>query len=364
MDLALLLSNSNAARLHAEQQYASLKSDPAGLLRFLFSVVAHAVTPEQQQSGASATAMTLACVLLRGMAIRERQLFASLSAEEFAHCRALLLGALSSMWVPVHVRLMLCNTTAAVAGLDSNWPELIYYIQTQLTGPNSPDSRVCLFLLEKLAEHVGRLLVSNLEPVLQWIDRFLGEAVALDGATRSAAALALFSLLYEIPTSLADSVAVPLEHGLSVIRLNIETGEDTLASDLLTAVLKLSEERPWAFRGVWRQLLDLTVLLCQAPADSDKVDSDMKVSALQIATNMLTNSQSAALCSTPETRAAFLNIAMSFTASVEEEYDSNFFFRRNEDDGAMGDVLDEDLGMDMLSPTGAECLHAMACSFD
>lgn len=368
MDLARLLTNDNALRAAAEVELASLKgSMPNTLLKYLFNEIA--TSSQQQDMKERVAAMTMSLILLRGMAIREKSLFESLSRDEFIQCRFLLLGAVSNEFMYPHLRRTLCNTIAAIAGIDPNWPELMQFIQTQLSSPSysQPAIQMVLFLLEKLAEHVGPLLIANLDHILQWIASSLQDSSALNGAqnnlkTRTAAALALFSLSYEVPAAVAERTTSYLGHAIDVMELTIQAGESELTQDIFIALSLLVEQRPQVFQGTWQKLLEILARVCNSPAGDEKVDDDMKMSALQIATSMLLNPLSSPYCSHPETRTVFLNIAMTFIASIEDHTDAGFFLRADTEDG-FGDSQDEDSCQDQLSAYGAQCLDSMSKGF-
>lgn len=127
---------------------------PNSLLQFLFQATLASRARMHQyphESGDAVAAMTMGCVLLRGMAIRERRIFSSLTADEFLLCRSQLLEALRDEGIPTPVRRTLCNTIAAISGIHFDWPELIGYIQEKLSASASATSvnsvRLCFFLL-------------------------------------------------------------------------------------------------------------------------------------------------------------------------------------------------------------------------
>lgn len=368
--LQSLLSNDNGTRSAAEAELERLKlAHPENLLKHLF-----------ESLGGSPGAVAMSSVLLRGMAIRNKAVFASLSTDDFAACRAKLLEAFAAEADPsnVHIRRIMGNAMAAVAGLDSQWPELLAHVHQQLSAADtSPRSlQLCLFLLEKLAEHIGPLLAANFDQVINLITSCLLEnsphrAAPTDLRTRTAAALTLLSFLHEVPAealastdACAEKVASCMSMAIAVLGTTLQQGgvDSDGARELFAALELLGEKRPQAFVHVWRQLLDLLATICNMPADSEHVDDDAKASALRLATCLLTNSATAELCSHADTRTAFLNFAMNFVADVEDE--GMDFFLRPDDEECFGDSPSDESDSSQLPLAGAQCLSEMAACFD
>lgn len=371
--LGRLLSNDNQARSAAEAEFERLKvAEPNGLLKFLF----HGLMGADTTSVAALPSVAMRCVLLRGMAIRDKTLFASLSPEEFSACRAQLLSAFVADSENTHIRRIMANAMAAVAGVESNWPELMTHLHMQLSSADtSPKSlQVCLFLLNKLAEHIGPLLVANFDQVMYLITASLLETSSIKAAptdiyTRAAAALSLCSFLHELPAAAlsapasAEKVASSLLTAISVLGAAVQAGESDLGSDLLAALDLLAQQRPRVFGHAWQQLFEMLAAICTVPAESDQVDEEIKASALRLATCLLTSPVASEFCSHAESRSTFLRIAMNFVTIIDDEEGQEFFHKSDDEDG-FGDAPGDESDTAQLSTAAAQCLSDMAASFD
>ena len=100
-----------------------------------------------------------------------------------------------------HLQRKIANTVATHAKL-SPWPALMQGVVQLSSSGNTKHNELCLFLLDRLAENIGSLLVSNLDTVMNIILPFLKEHNTLQ--TRSYAAQALSSLLFGILSLLSS----------------------------------------------------------------------------------------------------------------------------------------------------------------
>ena len=222
-----------------------------------------------------------------------------------------------------HLQRTIANTVATHAKLSS-WPALMEGVLQLASSANVKHHELCLFLIDKLAENVGPLLVANLEVIMKTIQPFLAESNGLQ--VRGLAAQALCSMLYELtestPALCQSLVPVP-----SIISQAAREGEDVLLQDVLSSVSRLTKQRPALFKKSWLSFFQTIQYLCD-----NKVEGGCQVIALTIMVKMIISGRSS-FCSTKATRKECLHLIMRLLTAVDEDDNSISSPTRPESEG-------------------------------
>ena len=211
-----------------------------------------------------------------------------------------------------HLQRTIANTVATHAKLSS-WPALMEGVLQLASSTNTKHHELCLFLIDKLAENVGPLLVANLEVIMKTIQPFLGESNTLQ--VRGLAAQALCSMLYELPEVTPDlcQSLVPVP---SIISQAATEDEDGLLQDVLASVSRLSIQTPALFKKSWLSFFQAIQYICD-----NKVEGGCQVIALTIMIKLISDGRST-FSSTKETRKECLHLIMRLLTAVEEDDNS------------------------------------------
>ena len=216
-----------------------------------------------------------------------------------------------------HVQRKIANTVATHAKLTS-WPALMQGIIELSSSTNYKHHDLALFLLDKLAENIGTVLLSNIDLVFNIIIPFLSETNNLQ--TRILGAQAFCSVLHEIP--LGNTI---LHNALQllppIIISAINNSDDLLLQDLLSSICRLVKEKTEFFVLSWESLFSCIQTLCE----SADLDNGTQVIGLEIIVILLTNKKSS-FCSTIKSRKDCLHLCMKLMIVVDED-DVSIFSR-------------------------------------
>jgi len=386
--LAGFVSADNSVRNEAEKHFEGLKKlQPQDVLLSLVHLLAHSASYEyllDENMGREAMS-SLSAVLIRGITVRERALWATLTTSDLAECRTQMLQSLLTETVP-HVRRKIANAVASHAKL-SPWPELLAVVQ-QLAEAGVPEKsrQLSMFLLDQLAEHIGDYLIGHMQTLWSVIAPVLagesGEALA----SAAAAACSLCSLLTEThahahahtqstSTSGDSSSSSSSSHNTSLwgsglarsaelARVLACSGQfEDSAQELLIALLRLAEAHALAFSTCF----DVAAQSLLALATSVDARDNMRSLALQTITELLTNESSRALAS-QSMRHSALNAAMNACTNIDasEEGTAEFLAEAESSCSGGGGSFGEsgDDGNSELSAAAGTCLSTMCHSFD
>jgi hypothetical protein len=350
--LYAILGNDNASRTAAEMQLNEFKEvQPSNVLLQLSAVLTSSLNEAYR---------SLSAILLRGIVLREPQLWSTLTTEQYYHIRNQLLESLIKEEIG-HVQRKIADTVAAHAIL-SEWNELMQGVVQLSISQNKKHHELCLFLLDKLAEYVGSYLILHIDAISGIIIPFLSDN---DIQIQAYAVQALCSLLHEISsdnTSTNPNTSI-LYHSLQqipniVIKI-IEKQEDLILYDMLKAVCRLSKERSELFSQSCEQLFSSLQSLCM----HDDMDGSTKIIGLEIYIDLLASRKSA-IYSTPKNRMECLQLCMRLMTTVDEDDDAISLPTRPEsEDNGFGDV-DGDGQDGNISDYAAVCLDTLSKSFD
>ena len=216
-----------------------------------------------------------------------------------------------------HVQRKIANTVATHAKLTS-WPALMQGIIELSSSTNYKHHDLALFLLDKLAENIGTVLLNNIDLVFNIIIPFLSESNNLQ--TRILGAQAFCSVLHEIP--LGNTI---LHNALQllppIIISAINNSDDLLLQDLLSSICRLVKEKTEFFVLSWESLFSCIQTLCE----SADLDNGTQVIGLEIIVILLTNKKSS-FCSTIKSRKDCLHLCMKLMIVVDED-DVSIFSR-------------------------------------
>ena len=216
-----------------------------------------------------------------------------------------------------HVQRKIANTVATHAKLTS-WPALMQGIIELSSSTNYKHHDLALFLLDKLAENIGTVLLNNIDLVFNIIIPFLSETNNLQ--TRILGAQAFCSVLHEIP--LGNTI---LHNALQllppIIISAINNSDDLLLQDLLSSICRLVKEKTEFFILSWESLFSCIQTLCE----SADLDNGTQVIGLEIIVILLTNKKSS-FCSTIKSRKDCLHLCMKLMIVVDED-DVSIFSR-------------------------------------
>lgn len=197
-------------------------------------------------------------------------------------------------------------------------------------------NELCLYLLDKLAEHVGSYLVANLTVVGNIILPFLqgNNGVKI----RTYAVQAVCSILHELPenatknyensssnnNSTANSnssgdnginnamtkvLVNSLQHISDIINNSINSNEGTndeaYVHDMLVCINRLSKNKNEFFVLSWEGFFQSIIALC----NSSEVEINSKILALEIWINLLTGDNSSSYCSNENSRKECLMVS-------------------------------------------------------
>jgi len=388
--LAGFVSIDNSIRNECERSFGSLKEQqPRAVLLALVHLLAHSANYEQlldANMGREAIS-SLSAVLLRGITVRERALWASLATSDVVDCRDVMLRSLLSEPVP-HVRRKIANTVAAHAKL-SPWPELLAVVQ-QLAQPAAQETSrlLSMFLLDQLAEQIGDYLVGHMGTLWAIIAPVLagesGEALV----SAAAAGCSLCSMLTEVrahaaSTSTSSSTSQTAAYDMALwgsglarsaelARVLACTGQyEESAQQLLIALLRLAEVHVAAFSArtsnshsnsyfepVVHSLL--AIVACVNAADN------MRSLALQTITELVTSESNIALVS-QAMRHSVLSAAMNACTHITDASDegtADFLAEAESSHSSGGIGYSGGSGESDLSSAAGTSLSAMCCAFD
>ena len=183
------LSNENSLRIEAEREFTKRKeTTPRDVIMGLAEIT----------SNPHADIRCLSIVLLRGITVRDQQMWAQVPESEIKQIRDFFLQRLQHEPLQ-YVRRKLIDCIAAIARLG-DWPDLFSLI-VQLIDGAAEHILTSLELVEKLGEYVGENLVAHTEGLLSIIRPcLLSENINV----RIHAARALMSLAFDLKEVLAD----------------------------------------------------------------------------------------------------------------------------------------------------------------
>jgi hypothetical protein len=211
-----------------------------------------------------------------------------------------------------HLQRTIANTVATHAKLSA-WPALMQGILQLSSSANIKHHELCLFLIDKLAENVGPLLVSNLQVIMNVILPFLDEKNGLQ--VRGLAAQALCSMLFEV-TEVTPALCKALVPVPSIIMQAVKEGEDIILQDVLSSVSRLSKQKPAFFEEAWLPLFQAIQHICD-----NIVEGGCQVMALTIMVKLIDH-ESSDFCSTETTRKECLHLIMRLLTAVDEDDNS------------------------------------------
>ena len=390
--LLCFVSPDNALRGQAEQMYAALKaanpreilvglvtllSDPAYYLHLLPANVLG-------REGLCA----LVAVLLRGIALREENLWSAMGAADMEECRRLLLLTLQNE-PSRHIRRKISDAVAALSKL-SPWPQLLTVVQQLGTATDSRDQQLSMYLLDKLAEHIGESLLGDgsreavwalISPIINNDGVLAGDRDSLVSAGAAAEALcSLLSATAELPAPEVVWVSglVSAAGAARALANNEDTNEEACAST--GALQRLAESHPTHFQHCLQEVLShaLAIINCSdhpagvgsstGSGDTSDGNHAVRAQALQISVELLTHPSSGA-GATAEVRAAFLQAAMNCTMLIDASDEGTAdFFGANEDGendlSGLGDMAGGDSDDGHLAATACTALEAFSMHFD
>lgn len=225
-----------------------------------------------------------------------------------------------------HLQRKIANTIASHAKL-SIWPALMQGIVQLSQSANMKHHELCLFLLDKLAENIGPLLISNLDLIMNIILPFLLEKNFL--RIRIFATQALCSVLFEVP-DINKNLCDFLNHIPSIIMKGVEEDiDESLLQDMLGNICRLAKEKSEFFFNSWEQLFSAIFILC----GDDRIVGGSRVIALDIVITLLTSKKSS-FCSTEKSRKDSLHLCMKLMTAVEDDDDAISSKTRPESEGA------------------------------
>ena len=225
-----------------------------------------------------------------------------------------------------HVQRKIANTVATHATL-SPWPALMEGIVQLSSSATTKHHALCLFLLDKLAENIGSILVSNLDTIMRIILPFLLENNELNN--RILAAQALCSVLFEVQT-LTPNLCDSLKYLPPIILHAVAEHEDLLLQDMLQNMSRLSTERPELFINSWDILFQAIQILCE----NQDIEGGSKVCALQIMITLITAKKSS-FCSVESSRRECLRLCIRLMTAVDEDDDTVSSHSRPESEGTV-----------------------------
>lgn len=186
---------------------------------------------------------------------------------------------------------------------------------------------LCLFLLDKLAENIGSILISNLDTIMGIILPFLHEKNELNN--RILAAQALCSVLFEVQT-LTPNLCDSLKLLPPIILQAVAEHEDLLLQDMLQNMSRLSNERPELFINSWDTMFRAIQILCENP----DIEGGSKVCALQVMITLITAKKSS-FCSIDSSRRECLRLCIRLMTAVDEDDEAVSSHSRPESEGTV-----------------------------
>lgn len=190
---------------------------------------------------------------------------------------------------------------------------------------NTKHHDLALFLLDKLAENIGNVLLNNIDLVMNIILRFLSENNCLQ--TRVLGVQALCSVLYEIPTG-NILIYNSLQLISSIIITAINELEDFFLQDMLQSICRLAKEKIGFFISSWEHIFSCIQLLCH----KKELDNGVKVIGLEINIIFMTYKNNS-FSSTIKSRKDCLHLCMELLTVVSDEDDSISSTLRPESEG-------------------------------
>jgi hypothetical protein len=339
----------------------------------------------------------LAAILLRGITLRESHLWQeALSAEDFAVARREMLAALTSEPSPF-IQRKIVDTVAMHAKLGE-WPELMEAVITMMHTPEEANSStsvtgkwkiVSLQLIDKLAEYVGKFLVSanNFNVTMSVITAGLAtQQQQQTAAIHSSAYLALCSVLFEVEDSVLTESASVRSHLQSLpafLHSLHALGDDNNLVDLLTAIGRLMKDKPQVIAICAPALFNvcLPIALNTAPSaaaaspahvqpQSQLLDEGTRISGIDICTVLLMNPTTSRVCSNATTRQQLLQALIQLIIQIDTDSDANdmgglALLSKPESGQGFGDVdadNDDDSNNGLVEYSGM-CLSTVAESF-
>jgi hypothetical protein len=297
--LHAILGNDNASRTAAEMQLSEFKEvQPSNVLMQLSGLVTSSVNEAYR---------SLSAILLRGIVLREPQLWSTLTTEQYYYIRNQLLESLIKEEIG-HVQRKIADTVAAHAIL-SEWNELMQGVVQLSISESKKHHELCLFLLDKLAEYVGSYLILHIDAISGIIIPFLSDN---DIQIQAYAVQALCSLLHEINSDNSANLNTSiLYHSLqqipNIIIKIIEKQEDLILYDMLKAVCRLSKEKSELFSQSSEQFFFSLQSLCT----DDNMEGSTKTIGLEIYIDLLTSKKSV-IFSTSKNRMECLQLCMRY----------------------------------------------------
>ena len=229
-----------------------------------------------------------------------------------------------------HVQRKIANTVAAHATL-SPWPALMKGIVQLSSSATIKHHALCLFLLDKLAENIGSVLISNLDHIMRIILPFLLENNELNN--RILGAQALCSVLFEVQT-ITPNLCDSLQLLPPIILRAVAQQEDLLLQDMLQNMSRLSNEKPELFISSWNLLFQSIQTLCE----SEEIEGGSKVCALQIMITLITSNKSS-FCSVESSRRECLRLCIRLMTAVDEDDEAVCSHTRPESEGELFPIL-------------------------
>jgi hypothetical protein len=295
----------------------------------------------------------LAAILLRGITLREADLWRSLSQEEFAAARSEMLGALAEERLPFIQRKIV--DSVAIHCKLAEWPELMDAVVAMQASADAGWKLISLHLIDKLAEYVGKFLVSgsNFTVTLSVISAGME---LKDVSIQSSAYLALCSVMYEI-----DAVDGTVQKHLTALPAFMATlnsyNDDSGIVDITTAISRLLREKAAFIARIASPLLEVSLLM----SSNHDLEESARIAAIDICTALLTNSATSRMCSTPQSRQHLLDALIKIIVDIDDDEGGIQLLSKPESGQGFGDV-DAD-GDDNMEELASMCLSTVSECF-
>ena len=377
-----LTSANNSVRNDAEQRFEELKhNDPRTLLIGLIQIMTiqeNCLNSSYQSDIEIESVRMLSAILLRGITIREKELWTTLSTSEVQSYRTYMLQSLILESTP-HIRRKIADALISHAGILI-WPELLASVQHLATSGVQRDLTLSMYLLEKLAETIGDYLYAHLDTLWSIIMPILAGSNGASVESSAAAAQALCSVLAISRDNSSTGHGASTDHkndatgqwGTALSRSAVlaslwatEASHEAQAQDVLIALLRLAELQPGAFLSCHDDVMNSMLILAANRASNESHRS----LALQLATEIATTITCRAEV-TSDMREKLLHVIMRSCTEIDESEEATVEFlsdsSEEEDDSSWRGTVaaSNEFSGSQLCDVAGGCLESMSQSLD